>query len=94
VPEIIDDLTVDIPNAKEGFRLLFSAEPMPEYDIKVIRGRKSGGGHYYTVEGTEKEGWLCAALLRYYRTAPEALYVKAEGIEEEVKVNQSAETEE
>jgi hypothetical protein len=94
VPEIIDDLTVDIPNAKEGFRLLFSAEPMPEYDIKVIRGRKSGGGHYYTVEGTEKEGWLCAALLRYYRTAPEALYVKAEGIEEEVKVDQSAETEE
>jgi len=43
------------------------------------------GPIFYTVEGTEKEGWLCAALLRYYRTAPEVLYVKAEEIEGEGK---------
>ena len=31
MPEMIDTLLVDIPNAEQGFRLLFSAQEFPTY---------------------------------------------------------------
>ena len=31
VPEMIDELVADIPNARQGFRLLFSAAPFPAF---------------------------------------------------------------
>lgn len=31
VPEMIDSLVAEIPNARDGFRLLFSASPFPGY---------------------------------------------------------------
>ena len=35
IPEMIDDLVRDIPNARNGFRLLFSASPFPGYQRKL-----------------------------------------------------------
>src|SRR4051812_18772923 len=37
VPEMIDKLVTDIPNAKRGFRLLFSATPFPGYQAMFKR---------------------------------------------------------
>ena len=78
VPEMIDQLVAHVPGATNGFRMLFSASPFPDYQKRLIKTREHMGGNYYKFEGTEKEGWLCPALFRYYEQAPNELYVKAE----------------
>jgi hypothetical protein len=44
VPEMIDELVKDIPDAREGFRLIFSERPFPGYqkEITWVRGWKAG----------------------------------------------------
>lgn len=80
VPEMIDVLVKDIPNADNGFRLLFSAQPFPGHQkaLKWLRG--DGGGNYYAFDDPPMEGWICPAMFRYYEKAPKHLYVKAEAI--------------
>ena len=41
IPQMIDDLVQDIPNAREGFRLLFSTAPFPGFQTtsRVGAGR-------------------------------------------------------
>ncbi len=78
IPEMIDDLVADIPNARRGFRLLFSAAPFPGYRRKLTRLRQELGGCWYASDEPEAEGWLCPALFRYFHKAPKAIYVKAE----------------
>lgn len=78
MPEMIDDLVVNLPNAKNGFRLLFSAAPFPNADKQLLKLRKECGGTWYQDTETKKEGWLCAVLFKYYKTAPDVIYVKAE----------------
>ncbi len=78
VPEMIDDLVKDIPNARSGFRLLFSSAPFPGYQIELTRAKEEYGGYWYRVKDQSAEGWLCPALFKYFETAPETVYVKAE----------------
>lgn len=78
VPQMIDELVKDIPNARSGFRLLFSPLPFAGYQVELTLVREEYGGHWYRVKDKEAEGWLCPALFRYFETAPESLYVKAE----------------
>lgn len=78
IPEMIDDLVADIPNARSGFRLLFSAAPFPGYQRKLTRLRQELGGWWYASDEPEAEGWLCPALFRYFHNAPKAIYLKAE----------------
>lgn len=78
MPEIIDVLVKDIPEASEGFHLLFSAQPFPGYHKKLIWLRGDMGGNYYKMEDPAMEGWICPAMFRYYQSAPKEIYVKAE----------------
>lgn len=80
VPEMIDHLTREIPGARNGFRLLFSAEAFPGHQAKLtwVRSESGGGWYYYADLGIE--GWLCPALFKYYKNAPREIYVKAEAI--------------
>ena len=78
VPEMIDHLVKNIPNARSGFRLLFSASPFPGYQKRVTWKREETGGNWYASEDPPMEGWLCPALFRYFDQAPAELYVKAE----------------
>jgi hypothetical protein len=78
VPEMINDLVADIPNAKSGFRMLFSGEPFPGYQQKMTRVREETGGWWYSTDEPNAEGWLCPALFRYFDQAPKEIYVKAE----------------
>lgn len=78
IPEMIDDLVKNIPNAGAGFRLYFSAEPFPDFQRKLTWVRADGTGNWYRQDDPPMEGWLCPALFKYYRTAPRAIYVKAE----------------
>ncbi len=80
VPEIISHIVKDIPSAKNGFRLLFSANPFPDYQMKLIWQREEEGGNWYYSESLKMEGWLCPALFKYYKKAPKEIYVKAETI--------------
>ncbi len=78
VPEMIDVLVKDLPNASNGFRLLFSAQPFPGHQKTLTWLRGDMGGNYYAMEDPRMEGWICPALFKYYEKAPARLYVKAE----------------
>jgi hypothetical protein len=80
IPEMIDDLVADIPNAHQGFRMIFSAGPFPGYQRKLTRLREEFGGNWYRADEPPMEGWLCPALFKYYDEAPETIYVKAEAL--------------
>ncbi len=76
--EMIDDLVKDIPNARGGFRLLFSATPFAGHQKRLTWEREEGGGNWYASDEPPLGGWLSSALLRYFGRAPAAIYVKAE----------------
>ena len=80
IPELIDKLVADaaISDAHDGFRLIFSAQPFPGYQTKVVWRRREAGGNWYYSEEYDQEGWLCPALFKYFRRAPKDIYVKAE----------------
>jgi len=78
VPEMIDLLVKDIPDSKDGFRLTFAANPFPGFQKKLTWLRGDSGGNYYKLDDPPMEGWICPAMFRYYKTAPQALYIKAE----------------
>ncbi len=81
VPEMIDGLVKDIPDADRGFRLLFSAQPFPGHQRELRWLRGDSGGNYYALDDPSMEGWICPAMFKYYSTAPKKLYVKAEPID-------------
>ncbi|WP_187168509.1 DUF6717 family protein [Enterococcus faecium] len=80
VPAVLTDLVSAIPNAKEGFRLTFSASPFPgaKAEFKKLR-TESGGTWYQAPDG--REGWLCPALFKYFSAAPERIFVSAEALQ-------------
>jgi hypothetical protein len=78
IPQMIDYLVTDIPNARSGFVLLFSSQPFAGCQVELTRVREENGGYWYSVKNFPVEGWLCPALFRYFETAPESLYIKAE----------------
>jgi hypothetical protein len=78
VPEIISEMVADIPNAKAGFRLTFSAAPFPGHELVVTRGEPEAGGYWYYAADFNKKGWLCPALFKFFSEAPEKLYARAD----------------
>jgi len=78
IPEMMDELVQDIPNAEEGFRLLFSTRAFPGHTHKLVWRRSDRNGNWYWSEPLQKEGWLCPALFKYFKQAPKEIYVKAE----------------
>ncbi len=67
-----------ISNADRGFRLIFSAGPFPNYDVKLEWLREDDGGNWYKAELFQEEGWLCPALLKYFDVAPSEIYTRFE----------------
>jgi hypothetical protein len=80
VPEMIDELVKEIPEADSGFRLYFSAHPFPGHQKSLHWLRGDGGGNWYRLDDPPMEGWICPAMFKYYQSAPTTLYVKAEQI--------------
>ena len=78
IPEMMDEMVKDIPDAENGFRLLFSTQPFPGHTQKLVWRRGDKTGNWYYSEQYRKEGWLCPGLFKYYKDAPKELYVKAE----------------
>lgn len=72
--DIIDELTKEIPNAKKGFTLLFSDKPFPSGRELFIKTSEEDGGTWYKSKSLGMEGWLCSALLKYFKKAPQTIY--------------------
>jgi Family of unknown function (DUF6717) len=78
MPEMIEALVKEIPDAENGFMLLFSAFPFPGHDGELVWLREDGGGNWYRETRTGLEGWLCPALYQYFKQgAPKRLYCAA-----------------
>ena len=73
---IIETMVQSIPNANEGFTLIFSANPYPGHQAKFNWVREDSGGNWYYIEVLDSEGWLCPALFKYFETAPENIYAQ------------------
>ncbi|MFM8497730.1 MAG: DUF6717 family protein, partial [Planctomycetia bacterium] len=71
-----------IPDAERGFALTFSGQPFEGHDVRLVwqRPDPSGSGNWYAgeVAGRPMECWLCPALLLYFQTPPEEIFVRAE----------------
>ncbi len=78
IDTMLDRLTAEIPNAEEGFTLLFSPQPFPGYAADLDWRREEYGGNWYHCPQYQIEGWLCPALFKYFESAPKKLYAKAE----------------
>ncbi|HIK30390.1 MAG TPA: hypothetical protein IGS17_05180 [Oscillatoriales cyanobacterium M59_W2019_021] len=78
IPEMLDLLVQTIPNAECGFKLLFSQQPFPGYQIELTWQRQEFEGNWYRWQDCHLEGWLCPALFRYFDRAPGKIYAKAE----------------
>jgi hypothetical protein len=73
---MIDQITAHLPNAEDGFVMVFSAYPFPGSDYRLEWLREERGGNVYHSADLEAEGWLCPALLRYFDGAPNEIYVQ------------------
>ena len=80
VPEMINALVTDIPDARSGFRLLFSSGPFPGYQKEFTLSHPEYGGNWYRCDDPQLEGWLCPALFKYFDKAPQKIYARAEQI--------------
>jgi hypothetical protein len=81
IDTIIDRTTAHIPNAANGFKLIFSATPFPGSTIKVQWRREEFGGNWYWCEQFRTEGWLCPALFKYFAKAPAELYAQVSALQ-------------
>ena len=80
MPQIIDLLVAEIENADQGFKLLASNTPFPEFQIKMTWLNEEYKGNWYYWKEADKKGWLCPALLKYFDKPPQELFCKAEQI--------------
>jgi hypothetical protein len=67
---ILDVLTEHIPEAANGFKIIFSARPFPGYTARFLWTRAEYGGNWYRWPERKMEGWLCPALLKYFESPP------------------------
>jgi hypothetical protein len=86
MPEMIDLLVRDIPDAARGFRALFSTGPFPGSQAGLEWVREEADGNWYRWAERGMEGWLCPALFKYFEKAPARLYVRAEALAREEAV--------
>ena len=73
---MIDRVVAAIPDAQNGFIMIFSSVPFPGHQFRLDWQRNDGSGNWYRASDLDLEGWLCPALLRYFSEAPEAIYVQ------------------
>jgi hypothetical protein len=77
IPAMIDILVANIRDAESGFTAYFSAQRFPGAQMHLERLREEHGGNWFVLAGTDKEGWLCPAMFKYFSEAPSHLFVRA-----------------
>ena len=74
----IDALVKDIPDAANGFNLLFSSEPFPGYAAEYDWSHEEYGGNTYYHKESDTFAWLCPCLEIIVGYAPQKIYTRAE----------------
>lgn len=76
MPEIIDH------HAKEAFgeiprkiRVTFASQPFPTSTLILERLYREHNGAWYIDKATDRKGWLCPALLHYFKKPPKTLCI-------------------
>lgn len=86
VPEILEGLlaanNIPLQEAEKGFKLTFGAVAFPGHQLCAIWDREEAGGNWYKEKETGWQGWLCPALFKYFESAPAALFIRADALEE------------
>lgn len=79
ITEMIGRLVADIPDAANGFRLLFAVNPFEGHQTVLTWVRADPvEGNWYRAEDRGDEGWLCPALFCYFPVPPRHIFVRAE----------------
>ena len=74
---MMECLVADMPDAANGFILIFSGKPFPGHQHRLDWKRaEDDGGNWYRWEEFKIEGWLCPALLKYFDEPPKEIYVQ------------------
>lgn len=73
---LIDKATAHIADAASGFVMVFSGDEFPGAERKLRWLRKEVNGNVYRDEDLGLDGWLCPALLKYFKKAPKRLFVQ------------------
>ena len=80
IPEIIDNWLQQegkLENAlQNGVQVTASPHKFPGANHSIQRLHPEAGGTWYKDTNSEREGWLCPALFKYFDPAPERLWVK------------------
>jgi hypothetical protein len=66
----IDRVVADIPNAENGFTLIFSSTPFPGHQYRLDWRRGESGGNWYYSADLDMEGWLCPASFPIFLGRP------------------------
>jgi hypothetical protein len=61
---MIDRVVAEIPDAEQGFTMIFSGRSFPGHQFRLQWRRADGSGNWYYSQDLDMEGWLCPALLR------------------------------
>lgn len=72
IPEIIESIVGDAT----AFTAIFAAEAFPGSQHVLTRGRAEHGGFWYHHVATNRDGWLCPALFRYFAEAPPEIHIQ------------------
>lgn len=78
---LMDVMTMHIPGAGDGFKLIFSHEWFPDHDHQFERMHAEGGGVWYKHKRSALHGWLCPAMFLYFEKAPAEIYVQCKPME-------------
>ena len=79
INQFMDYMTKDIENADNGFPLYFSESKLPNTKMTLHKVEGDSNGTYYAFEELDMQiGWLCPALLKYFKDAPNIFYVGCE----------------
>jgi hypothetical protein len=73
---IIDVMTQNIPHAASGFTMVFASYAFPGHQFQFEWLGPQGSGNLYHSPDLHLEGWLCPALLRYFNSSPQRLFVQ------------------
>jgi hypothetical protein len=75
---LIDHAVASIPNAADGFNMIFSDQAFRGHQYRLQHRREEYNGNWYYSDEFKAEGWLCPALFHYFKEAPQEIFVKVE----------------
>jgi hypothetical protein len=73
---VIDRMVESLPDAEQGFTLVFSAQPFSGAQAEFECRRAESGGNWYYSRALDIEGWLCPTLLKYFEVPPARIHAE------------------